>query len=436
MSKYIKYFVLISVLLLLCGCGEEEYQDYLDSIGDGATCVYYPYGDNQFSTKLTSITFDAQKDGLEVTYKLTSGSSVTEKYIDIELDDNGEFKSIDENNTHNVGDYKFSFSNFTLVNFFNNFRNNGNNCQQYIYLYDNRSSYLFYETKYTELNDDFMYTFSTKAPAGNDDKEEETGGASACENAQATDCQKYNLDTYLNGEVTVELGRANDMDYFMVYTDSSSGINYNYNGTDSSGIRIGSYTFIVREVDWNNLFPSSTTYASELVLDEKVIAGSVVAHITVPGSETITDYEGFGSPEEVDMDPDYDTGDPNVEVPDLPIEEINFCDQNGVQKTFQIIGYLLFVAKIIVPLLLIILGTIDFAKATVSSDDKAPRDAVVALIRRIIIAVIIFFIPTILNFLLSLVNGASEAFNDNGFTGCTDCLFDPFGDCEASDIGE
>ena len=105
------------------------------------------------------------------------------------------------------------------------------------------------------------------------------------------------------------------------------------------------------------------------------------------------------------------------------------------QKTFQIIGYLLFIAKIIVPLLLIILGTIDFAKATISSDDKAPRDAVVALIRRIIIAVIIFFIPTILNFLLSLINGASEAFNDNGFSGCTDCLFDPFGDCEASDIG-
>lgn len=118
----------------------------------------------------------------------------------------------------------------------------------------------------------------------------------------------------------------------------------------------------------------------------------------------------------------------------LEIEKVHFCEESGVLKTFQIIGYLLFVAKIIVPLLLIILGSIDFAKATISSDEKAPRDAVMSLVRRVLIAVIIFFIPTILNFLLSLVYGATEAFSDDSFEGCTNCLFDPFGECEATDI--
>ena len=111
----------------------------------------------------------------------------------------------------------------------------------------------------------------------------------------------------------------------------------------------------------------------------------------------------------------------------LGVTPVTFCEEEGVQKTFQVIGYILFVAKIIIPLILIILGSIDFAKATISSDEKAPKDAIMALTRRIIIAIIIFLIPTILNFLLSLVNGASEAFNDSNFTDCTNCLFDPFG---------
>ena len=118
----------------------------------------------------------------------------------------------------------------------------------------------------------------------------------------------------------------------------------------------------------------------------------------------------------------------------LDVVKIIFCEQNGVRKTFQIVGYILYIAKIMVPLILIILGTIDFAKATISSDDKAPKDALAALVRRIIIAVIIFLIPTILNFLLGLVNGASEAFKNSEFTDCTECLFDPFGDCKAKDI--
>ena len=145
--------------------------------------------------------------------------------------------------------------------------------------------------------------------------------------------------------------------------------------------------------------------------------------------EAIGDYNQ-GSANEYNPD----TGEEFIpESPDLEIEEINFCEEKGVLKTFQIVGYILFIAKIIVPLLLIILGTIDFAKATISSDDKATKDAVISLIKRVLIAVIIFLIPTILDFLLSLVNGASEAFKDSEFTNCTDCLFDPFGDCQATD---
>ena len=84
MLKSIKILIILITLFMLSGCGEEEYQDYMDAIGDGATCVYYPYGENQFSRDLSNITFTADETGLSVIYKLTNGSSVTENYITIE----------------------------------------------------------------------------------------------------------------------------------------------------------------------------------------------------------------------------------------------------------------------------------------------------------------------------------------------------------------
>ena len=124
----------------------------------------------------------------------------------------------------------------------------------------------------------------------------------------------------------------------------------------------------------------------------------------------------------------------NTEQEPLPVTEIKFCEQNGVRMTFRVIGYVLFIAKILIPLLLIILGTIDFVKATLSSSDKAPQEALGAFARRIIIAIIIFLIPTILNLVLSLVDGASEAFEDSKFTDCTNCLFSPFDKCDVENM--
>ena len=62
------------------------------------------------------------------------------------------------------------------------------------------------------------------------------------------------------------------------------------------------------------------------------------------------------------------------------------------------------------------------------------QEALGAFARRIIIAIIIFLIPTILNLVLSLVDGASEAFEDSKFTDCTNCLFSPFDKCDVEDL--
>ena len=80
--------------------------------------------------------------------------------------------------------------------------------------------------------------------------------------------------------------------------------------------------------------------------------------------------------------------------------EDNFCLKTS--GMWQLAGYVLFAIKIIVPLIIIVLGIIDFAKASLSSDDKAVSKAAASLLNRFIIGVAVFFVPTVVSIVLGL----------------------------------
>ena len=61
------------------------------------------------------------------------------------------------------------------------------------------------------------------------------------------------------------------------------------------------------------------------------------------------------------------------------------------------------VIQIGIPIVLIVLGTLDLGKAVISSDDKAVKEAQSKLIKRCIYAIALFFIVTLLNLLFSMV---------------------------------
>lgn len=83
----------------------------------------------------------------------------------------------------------------------------------------------------------------------------------------------------------------------------------------------------------------------------------------------------------------------------LDVTPVDMCSNESTSlKVFQVIGYLLIIIKIIVPLILIIMGSIDFAKAALSGDDKSTKEAAVQFSKRVLIGLIVFFIPTILDF--------------------------------------
>ena len=108
----------------------------------------------------------------------------------------------------------------------------------------------------------------------------------------------------------------------------------------------------------------------------------------------------------------------------LDVTPVDMCSNESTSlKVFQVIGYLLIIIKIIVPLILIIMGSIDFAKAALSGDDKSTKEAAVQFSKRVLIGLIVFFIPTILDFFLSLISGASETASK--YNNCTNCILNP-----------
>ena len=104
-------------------------------------------------------------------------------------------------------------------------------------------------------------------------------------------------------------------------------------------------------------------------------------------------------------------------------DDFEFCEKSGVVKVFQIVGYCLFILKIVVPIILIIMGCLDFGKAIISSDDKEIKNAGVMLAKRALAGVIVFFIPTIVVTAFNFVNGYGEVQNKN--KSCTECLRKP-----------
>jgi len=61
------------------------------------------------------------------------------------------------------------------------------------------------------------------------------------------------------------------------------------------------------------------------------------------------------------------------------------------------------ILQIGVPIILIVLGTLDLAKAVIASDEKQVKEAQSKLIKRCFYAVAVFFIVTLVNVVLSMV---------------------------------
>ncbi len=75
------------------------------------------------------------------------------------------------------------------------------------------------------------------------------------------------------------------------------------------------------------------------------------------------------------------------------------------------------VIQIGIPILLILMGTIDLGKAVMSNDDKEIKGATGKLIKRAIAAVAVFFVVTIVSVVMGWL-GKTDVGGQNGWSDC------------------
>ena len=90
---------------------------------------------------------------------------------------------------------------------------------------------------------------------------------------------------------------------------------------------------------------------------------------------------------------------------------------------WKLVGQVLLIFKIVIPLLLIIFGMIDLGKAVVGSKDDDVKKAISHLAFRAVAAVIIFFIPTLVGFIFSIVDDFDAVESD--YDVCAACISNP-----------
>ena len=86
-------------------------------------------------------------------------------------------------------------------------------------------------------------------------------------------------------------------------------------------------------------------------------------------------------------------------------EEYNSCDGLLGDGIIDLIDEILFYVRVFVPIILIVLGVMDFVKAVMASKDDAKAKARDKFIKRLIIAFVIFLAPSIVGFLLNTFDG-------------------------------
>ena len=98
----------------------------------------------------------------------------------------------------------------------------------------------------------------------------------------------------------------------------------------------------------------------------------------------------------------------------------SFC--SDTVSMWKFIGEIIYIIRIVIPVIIILLGTLDLGKAVMAGEDKKIKEAQKTFIKRIIYGVAIFFIFTIVEVIFGLLGVETEK-GDSKI--CWDCATKP-----------
>ena len=92
------------------------------------------------------------------------------------------------------------------------------------------------------------------------------------------------------------------------------------------------------------------------------------------------------------------------------------CGDQDLLTILSVVRAALNVVMFVIPIILIVLGIVDLSKAVIASDEKKTKEAQKMFVTRLIYAVVIFLIPTIVSLLFNLLPDAVFGSDINGYT--------------------
>lgn len=96
----------------------------------------------------------------------------------------------------------------------------------------------------------------------------------------------------------------------------------------------------------------------------------------------------------------------------------------GLGPIFGLIGWIVLIIKIAVPIILIVIGMLNMAQAIIAKNDDKIEEAQKALIKKVIAAVIVFLVVTIVTVLFSTIMQQTDWENKT----CVECIDHPTND--------
>ncbi len=122
------------------------------------------------------------------------------------------------------------------------------------------------------------------------------------------------------------------------------------------------------------------------------------------------------------------TAAPHIVMAAKTSSDLRFCEYGGVLRTFMILGMGLNIVKIVVPLLIIGTAMVSMFKTVTSGKSDDLKASFMVIVKKLIAGLIIFLIPSALDFAFDTL----LAYDDSGFTSCSNCLLDT-GNCNIPD---
>ena len=102
---------------------------------------------------------------------------------------------------------------------------------------------------------------------------------------------------------------------------------------------------------------------------------------------------------------------------------MTFC--KDTKPIWVLVGKILWIFKIVIPILVIIFGMVDLGKAVVASKDDEIKKAAKSLMFRALAGILIFFIPTIIMFVFRIISEFNTIEQDLQFDVCEACILKP-----------